>query len=282
MSWWILGGAAALLLFLMDRLALSIIRPPWREPDRTAAELGVPFEDVSFPSGKLTLRGWIVRPQAEATRPLLVLVHGWSANAGAMLDLARALAEAGYPLFLFDFRRHGRSDAAPYITIRQYRDDLVAAIDFAERRFPGRPRVIVGHSMGGATGLIVAADEGRAAAVVAIAAPADILDVTASYLNDRHLPGRLMALVLAPFWWPRTRTLFRTLSPERVSTRLTVPALVLAAETDRRVPPDHPQRLARASGAELHVITGSDHNDILGREETQTRVLLFLERVFGK
>ncbi len=264
---------------MMDRLALAIIRPPWREPVRTAEELGVPFEDVSFPSGKLTLRGWIVRPQAEATLPLLVLVHGWSANAGGMLDLARPLAEAGFPLLLFDFRRHGRSDGAPYITIRQYRDDLAAAIEFAEQRFPGRPRVIVGHSMGGATGLIVAADEGRADAVVAIAAPADILDVTASYLNDRHLPGRLMALVLTPFWWPRTRMLFRTLSPERVSRRLTVPALVLAAETDRRVPPDHPQRLALASGAELHVIAGSDHNDILVKQETQTRLLVFLERI---
>lgn len=279
---WIFVGAAALLLFLMDRLALSIIRPPWREPTRSPADVGLSFDEVAFPSGKLTLRGWVVEPDAPRERPLVILVHGWSANAGGMLELALPLAEAGYPLLLFDFRRHGRSDAAPYITIRQYRDDVLAAVEYAEGRFPGRRRVIVGHSMGGGTAMVVAANPGQADAVVAIAAPADILDVTATYLDDKHLPGRLIAIVLAPFWWRRTRMLFRTLAPERVARRLGVPALVLAAETDHRIPADHPDRLARAARAFLHVIAGSDHTDILVRDETHQQVLRFLERVFAE
>ncbi|RMH21127.1 MAG: alpha/beta hydrolase [Gemmatimonadetes bacterium] len=297
MTGWVVGlGALAMLggLLALNHLALLVIRPVVHPPAATPADHGLTCEAVAFRSDGFTLRGWLLpchtREQGPAgaaegaeggspsSVPVVVLVHGWSANSGVMLPLAKPLVEAGYPVLLFDFRRHGMSDPAPYITARQYRDDLAAAVAWVRERLPGRPVVVVGHSMGGATAILAAADGTPIDGIVTIASPANLHDVTARFLRERGLPGGVLVHLLTPFWWPRAGMRFGRLTPERrVHEIAGLPMRVLAAEVDRRVPDDHPARLARASSEPPIVVPGTGHTDILSSPRTAAQVLGLLE-----
>lgn len=270
------GVAAAGGLMALDRLANTVVRPVPQDPDVDMASLGVRHEDLTIPSGDHVLRGWLLHPASGEGRPLVLLAHGWGASYGTLLQLAVPLASAGYPVLLFDVRGHGRNAPVPYVTVRHFRDDVLAVSRFAAERFPHQRRVLVGHSLGGAAS-VLAADMGAPVdGVVTVAAPADVLEVTAEYMRSKGLPGGLLVVVLRPFWWVRVGGTFRALVPEKKVGRLAVPLLLLHPENDHRVPREHALRLARSAGKELHVVSGAGHTDILGHPDTHAQLVAFL------
>jgi uncharacterized protein len=272
----VLGG-----LVVLDRLALVTARPPRRGLDRTAADLGVRHEPVEFPSvDGLTLRGeWMTPSAVRADAPLAVLVHGWTGNSGTMLLVAEPLLAAGFPVLCFDVRRHGRSDDAPFVTIRQFRDDVIRALRFARDRRPEGAVVVAGHSLGGAAAILAAASGETVEGIALVAAPADLFEVTAGMISDRGLPGRLVTRVLRPFWERRAGARFADLDPEARARELRLPVLVAYGDRDYRVPPSHARRLATATGGELAEIAGAGHKDILARPELHDALVRFLRSV---
>jgi len=270
------GAAAVGGLYALDRIANRVVRPVPREPDVTVPELGLPNEDLRIPSGHQLLHGWLLSPPARVSETLVLLAHGWGANYGNLLKLGEPLARAGHAVVLFDVRGHGRNDPVPHATVRDFRDDVLAVARWAAERFPERRRVLVGHSLGGAAGVLAVAAGAPVVGLVLVASPADVLDATAAYLNDKGFPGDVMVVALRPFWWLRLRGSFRRLTPERRIAELTLPILILQPEDDHRVDRDQAERLARRAGRPLHVIRGTGHNDILGSPETHRLVLEFL------
>lgn len=265
-------------LVALDRLALATARPPRRGLDRRAADLGVRHEPVEFPSTDgLTLRGdWMTPESVRAGAPMAVLVHGWTGNSGTMLLLAGPLVAAGVPVLSFDVRRHGRSDDAPFVTIRQFRDDLARALRFARARRPEGARVVVGHSLGGAAAILAVAAGEPADGIALVAAPADLFEATAGMISDRGLPGGLVTRVLRPFWERRAGARFSDLDPEARGRELDVPVLVAFGDRDHRVPTAHARRLAMATGGEAVEIAGAGHKDILARPELHATLVRFL------
>jgi len=270
------GAAAVGGLYALDRIANRVVRPVPREPDVTVPELGLPNEDLRIPSGHQLLHGWLLSPPARVSETLVLLAHGWGANYGNLLKLGEPLARAGHAVVLFDVRGHGRNDPVPHATVRDFRDDVLAVARWAAERFPERRRVLVGHSLGGAAGVLAVAAGAPVVGLVLVASPADVLDATAAYLNDKGFPGDVMVVALRPFWWLRLRGSFRRLTPERRIAELTLPILILQPEDDHRVDRDQAERLARRAGRPLHVIPGTGHNNILGSPETHRLVLEFL------
>jgi len=260
-----LGIAAAGGALWLDRLATRIVRPVPRSSERSVADAGLEHEDVAIPTAGATLAGWLVRAGAAAAdKPLLVFAHGWGASHGTALRLAEPLARGGYDVLLFDMQGHGRNQAVPYVTVRHLRDDVIAAVTYAERRFPGRAIVAVGHSFGGAASVLAAAEGAPIAALVLIATPSDIMRITAEFLSDKGAPGRLMVLVLRPFWWWRVGGSFRPHSPARRITELEIPVLIIQPENDARVRREHAERLSIAAGVPYHLVPGREHTDVLG------------------
>ncbi|HKJ01588.1 MAG TPA: alpha/beta fold hydrolase [Longimicrobiales bacterium] len=266
-------------LWALDRVANAVVRPVPRQPDVTVPELGIRHEDLTIPAGGHDLLGWLLCPGDAGDRPLVMLAHGWGANYGTLLQLAEPLVVAGYPVLLFDVQGHGRNDPAPYVTVRHFRDDVMAAVRFASGRFPRRKRVLVGHSLGGAAAVLAAAAGADVSGIALVAAPANVLEVTADYLRERRLPGGFMVVALRPFWWARIGGTFRHLIPERKIAAVRQPILLIHPENDRRVGLDHARRLEAASGVPLHVIPGAGHTNVLGHAETHGRLLAFLEEV---
>jgi uncharacterized OsmC-like protein/alpha/beta superfamily hydrolase len=115
--------------------------------------------------------------------------------------ISLALAERGIAVLRFDFTGIGESEGDFVDTnFSSNVDDLVAAADFLRERY-GPPRILIGHSLGGAAVLSAAGRIPDSVAVATIAAPSDTNHLgerllrMAPELDDRgeaevHLGGR--------------------------------------------------------------------------------------------
>lgn len=128
-------------------------------------------------------------------------------------------------------------------------------------------------------GVVAAAEGVPLDGVVCVATPADMLESTPIYLDERGLPGRVVLPMVLPFLWLRARVSFKRFVPEGRIGELEIPTALIHAEEDRRVPPDHPGRLARAApGLEVTRVPGAGHGDILKHPDTGRTIAAFLER----
>jgi pimeloyl-ACP methyl ester carboxylesterase len=275
----VLGAAVfvAVVLWSLDRVALGMIRPPYKPLRRRAANLPFPTEWVSIPSGDQKLFGWIARPEIDKNKPVMVMVHGWGSNHGTMTRLAQPLLQMGYPTVLFDVRHHGLSRGAPYVTARHFRDDILATLRVAREEFPERALVLVGHSMGGSTGVLACADGAPVRGLISIGAPADLWEVWAYHLNDKGLPGRWVVRALSPFWRYRAGVPWKDLDPRRCAAQLTIPFLILHGEQDESVPVRHAHLFGEASGLEPRVLPGWGHTDLLESQQLHEIIVEFLD-----
>ena len=66
-------------------------------------------EEVTFPSGKLTLHGFIYRPQGNGPFPVILYNHGSEQNPGTKPALGAFFSSKGYVFFVPHRRGHGRS-----------------------------------------------------------------------------------------------------------------------------------------------------------------------------
>jgi len=199
-----------------------------------------------------------------------------------MTMVAEPLLEAGYPVFLFDIRHHGLAPDAPYVTIRHYRDDILAATTEVKAAYPHRPVVLIGHSMGGSAAVLAAAEETSPIdGLVTVAAPADLWEVWARSLRRQGLPGHLTVRVLRPFWRYRAGVPFTTVDPQRSMKHLRIPLLVLHGDRDQSVPLRHAGLLARGAGVEPVILEGEDHNELLGKDRLHKELFAFLEEIDG-
>jgi alpha-beta hydrolase superfamily lysophospholipase len=275
------GLLTVAVFFVLDRLALAMIRPRRKVHARNARTLSFHRREHEFTSLGQELKGWFLEPEVDRGDAVVVLVHGWGSSHGRMTFLAEPLLDEGYPVFLFDVRYHGESPDAPYVTARHFRDDTMAATREAHAAYPDRPLVLIGHSMGGSAAILAVAEGAPAAGLVTIAAPADLWDVWADSFRRRGLPGKLIVQLFNPFWRYRAGVPFRTLRPERRVRELVLPLLIVHGDRDRSVPVEHARALSREVGVDPLILKGEGHNDLLGRPNLHREVIAFLQRIPG-
>lgn len=114
-------------------------------------------------------------------RGVLVIHHGLADHSDRYAPLAERLASAGYAVYAFDMRGHGRS-AGPRVVIDRIDDlldDLDAFLALVREREPNRPIVIWGHSLGGLAVALYAIERQPAVAGVILAAPGIAFDAPA-------------------------------------------------------------------------------------------------------
>ncbi|GMR11837.1 MAG: hypothetical protein BMS9Abin29_0022 [Gemmatimonadota bacterium] len=277
---WLLVGVALLAAMglSLHAVALRIIQPPKRAIPHTPADLPFEFDDLSFESDGRTLRGWMIYPSEPSGRGAAVVAHGWASNSGDVLPIAASVVASGHTAFVFDFRRHGRSDEAPRVTIADYRDDLVEAVGFVRKRLPNKRIIVVGHSMGGAASILAAAAGAPLDGIAIVASPADLVEMTVEYLREGWWPGALLGPLIVPILWMKAGGNRAELVPERRMALVTVPSIVIHPEHDKRVPRRHARRLADLAGCELRIVPDAGHVDILQHPGMHAAVVEFLDK----
>ena len=120
---------------------------------------------------QLYLEGW--QPEGE-TRAVVCLVHGIGEHCGRYAHVGAALTQAGYAMQGADLRGHGRS-GGPRGHTPSYdalMDDIGTLLDQVAARYPGLPRFLYGHSLGGNLVLNYALRRSPAIAGVVASGPA--------------------------------------------------------------------------------------------------------------
>jgi len=121
------------------------------------------------------LSGRIDLPEGRETVAYAIFAHCFtcSKNIKAISNISRALTREGIAVLRFDFTGLGESEGEFADTnFSSNVDDLVMAADFMADNYQA-PKILIGHSLGGAAVLQSAVNIPSAVAVVTIAAPAD-------------------------------------------------------------------------------------------------------------
>ena len=98
----------------------------------------------------LAVQDWHL-PEGGPARGVVLVVHGLGEHAGRYDALARVLNGWGFAVRSYDQYGHGESDGPrgglPHAN--RLLDDLADLVESARVRHPGRPLVVLGHSLGG-------------------------------------------------------------------------------------------------------------------------------------
>jgi lysophospholipase len=104
---------------------------------------------------RLHLQAWLpAGPDIEQlVEPVAViaLVHGYGDHGGRHTWFGEDMAARGYAVYAYDLRGHGLSTGTRGQIKRfdDYLDDTAIFLDEVRRRQPGKPVVLLGHSLGG-------------------------------------------------------------------------------------------------------------------------------------
>jgi fermentation-respiration switch protein FrsA (DUF1100 family) len=242
--------AGALTTGAAELLAFMAVHPPRERFSRTPAELGMPYEDVSFTTADhVSLAGWFI--PSPASRAAVILGHGFSRSRQEMLDVAEMLHRNCYNILLFDWRAHGESGGER--TTFGYREvnDLAAAVKYLSTRPEVAPdRIgVLGNSMGAAVAIRGAAALPQLRAVVSDSPFPSLQDSIDVGVRRRGPLGVWPLRPLAEFLGLRTigidPDLVRPIDDiDDISPR---PILILHGGRDELVPADAGQRLYAAA-----------------------------------
>ena len=115
------------------------------------------------------LGAWFVEGMTDG--PSVLILHGHKGRRWNSLRLGKLLSSHGCSVLMISHRAHGDStgefDDAGYSARR----DVCAAVEFLERRRPGRPVIVDGNSLGSAAAIFAAGELGHRVAAYILECP---------------------------------------------------------------------------------------------------------------
>ncbi len=234
-------------------LVLSKYRPDRVPHDRTPADLGISYEEIRFPTaGGGTLSGWWIGNGDDA--PLVIVVHGWSRNAGRVLPHIKKLHSEGFTVLAFDLRCHGDSTCKIHATLPRFSEDIRAAVDEAVRQGVTSNGIsVMGLSVGGAAAIHAASSDRRIGAVVTVGAFAHPGDAMAFELQNRGMPRWAIGPFLRWIEW-EVGFRFNDVAPEARIASVDCPVLLVHGGRDLIIPAEHGDRLAAAGNSNVRIL----------------------------
>jgi fermentation-respiration switch protein FrsA (DUF1100 family) len=135
----------------------SLFYYPSRDVFYKIEDLKAHAETVRFSGANgVSLSGlYLAPPEIKAAellkRPIVVQFHGNAQNLTSHFASLYWLLGYGYDYFIFDYEGYGASEGRP--SPQNTVQDGLAALDWVQKKFPGRPMVVVGQSLGGAVAM---------------------------------------------------------------------------------------------------------------------------------
>ena len=248
-------------------------------------ELGLPYEkiDVSLDDG-MKLHSWLIKSQ-QPTKGTILYLHGVADSMIDGLRFAKLVHDRNYNVFLYDARRHGKSDGR-FCTYGYYEKfDVSRIIDYLSTRKDVQLGNIglFGTSMGAAVSLQAAAIDKRISAVVSENSFATLRTIFDDYQRR---------MIQLPFHFLRNIVILRSeimahfkasdVSPLDSVRNISVPILFIYAENDRHIKYTYSLMLYEnaAGPKDVYPIPQATHMDTwhVGGKAYESRVMDFFER----
>ena len=205
------------------------------------------------------LHAWWLKAD-DANAPVVLYLHGARWNLTGSVTRVERWKKLGFSVLAVDYRGFGQSsDVAPTEALAY--EDAEAAWDYLAKLAPGRPRYIVGHSLGGAIATELARRRNDASGLVLEATFTSVRDMI-SQSKWGFLP---VGLIL--------NQEFNTL--EKIAD-VKVPVLVTHGTRDSIVPIEMGERLYEAvkTPKRFVKVEGAGHHNLSGAAFDQYRVAM--------
>lgn len=201
------------------------------------------YEVVVDESGDLKSRGYIVNQNALG--PVVLFFTG---NAGEALSYTYTLSQLNVPVVLSNYRGYGKSDGRP--SEKRILADAKITLEMVRERYPDRPVVLMGFSMGSAVAIRTA--DSDIAGVILIS----------PFRSTVHVANRSLLRIFP------VRFLMRHKFDTRASLEtLPEPVLVIYSRTDTTISPKETERvLDKIPDAEV-IVDNVHHSAILSRSQ---------------
>lgn len=279
---------AVLVIFvgISGYLGYSMTRVERILPEGNPGQLGLAYEDVSFPSMNedITLRGWfITSPDSEK---VIIMVHGNGRNRFdptiGTLDIASQLVAHGYNVLMFDLRGYGESDGSLISGGYYEKEDLEGATTYIKER--GFDSIgVLGFSLGAVTSILAAAEDEDIDAVVSDSSYADLTDIMGPEFSKRTKAPQFLLKPILFMIKIMYGVDFAAIKPvEYVDEIAPRPIFFIHGSEDETIPSEHASRLLQASQNStnrLWIVPGAGHvkSYITYPEEYISRVAAFFD-----
>lgn len=165
-----------ILTSLLVFVGYKVTNPAIRLLESNPTNYGLEYEEVQFANriDQLSLSGWWIPSNKQTlfkNEKAVIFAHGYGYNRTEMpfssLQLASSMNEAGYDVFMFDFRNSGLSGKAPTTFGGNEKSDLLSAIDYVSQEKEVKDIALIGWSMGAVTSIMAGAEADEVKAVIA-------------------------------------------------------------------------------------------------------------------
>jgi fermentation-respiration switch protein FrsA (DUF1100 family) len=238
-----------LVIYLMQARMLYLADLPGRSLERTPADIGVEYQDVSIETAdRVRLHGWYIPGESDR---VLLFFHGNAGNISHRLESIRQFLQLGLSVLIIDYRGYGQSEGR---TTEQgiYRDAEAAWHYLTKiQKIPEKCIVVFGRSMGASAAAYLAAQH-RPLALIVESSFTSVPDIAGEYYP--WLPVR---------WLSRLRHSAKDFVQQARS-----PVLVIHSRDDEIVPLHHGEAIfAAAREPRAFLAIRGTHNDAFLRDE---------------
>lgn len=204
--------------------------------------------------------------------PSVIVLHGNGQCRGWSLPMAKMLVKEGCSVLMLSLRAHGDSSGERHDIGYSARHDVVAAVEFLERRRPGRAIIVQGTSLGAAAAIFAAPELGTRVSGYILEEPYRDLRSAVRNRTEVYLPPGLShaiyfgLLSVSPLILPE---LDQIAPIEAIgSIPESVPVVILAGSADNKARPEETRELYSrvASHGRLVFFEGARHELLLQRD----------------
>jgi alpha-beta hydrolase superfamily lysophospholipase len=264
---WVFLAAVALAVWLTASLAVAYrltrrSRPVFAEPVPAVAWGQLESHRLPTRDGQ-TIGAWYSPSKSDA--PSVLLLHGNGGSRRQCLHIAEMLAGEGCAVLLISLRAHGDSTGEFNDIGYSARHDVVTAVEFLERRRPGKPVLVHGTSLGAAAATFACGELARRVHGYVLECPYRDLKTAVRNRTREYLPPLLDwfayegLLAVAPLVLPD----LERISPVDAVAKIPegVPVLVLAGGQDRKALPEEARAIFDRvrSHARLSIFDSAGH-----------------------
>jgi hypothetical protein len=194
-------------------------------------------------------------PEAGANGPVLLYLHGARWNVSGSAPRIRSMQQLGFSVLAIDYRGFGKSTSLLPSEDTAY-EDARAAWDWLARHYPGRPRYIFGHSLGGAIGIDLASQVQDESGVIVEGTFTSIAEVVSTFKWG---------------WLPVSGFITQRFESMRKVSKIGSPLLVVHGDRDNLILPSLGRKLYEAAtGPKRFVLVeGGSHfsTNTVGQEQ---------------
>lgn len=245
---------------------------PWVQ---NPANQGLDYEDVVLiHENGLRIHGWWL-PARGPVKGTVYFLHGNAENISTHMMSVAWLPEAGYQVFMIDYRGYGLSEGKAKLP--EIFDDIRLGLDWLHHsgRLGEAPLVVYGQSLGAAMGVKVLAEEGNPARV-------DCVMLEAVFSGYPGITREIMSRswLLWPFQWPVAALMPDEWDPvDHVGKLAGTPLLVMHSEDDEIIPMKQGRAVFEAAG-EPRAFKALEGRHIAGSRDAGVRRYMrgFIER----